>query len=216
MQASNATQFAYNPGHFEHKREPPSDLIDMHPSVQNLVWLLVLGSAAAGTWYLTREPSVEPEATQSPGTNSLGYYLKGATVVGTDTNGEVLYRIAADRIEEDPDTSRLILSDVEVEYRDDVGVPWKIRASNASGPVDRAYFDMRGNVTIEHVDEVTQERTVIEAEEIHLIPESYFASTDGPVRFRIGDTEIDAVGLKAHLKDDRIDLESDVHAEIRK
>jgi hypothetical protein len=34
------------------------------------------------------------------------------------------------------------------------------------------------------------------------------------VRFLLGETWIDAVGLSANLKDEEIDLESDVHAQI--
>ncbi len=188
----------------------------MYPRYRNLVWLFVLGSAAIGTWYLSREPVADREVTQTPGAASLGYYLNDAVVIGTDAQGEVLYRIIAGHVEENPDTKQLILEDIEVEYRDEAGVPWRISAASASGPMDRAYLDMHGNVSIEHLDTDTHESAIIEAADVRLVPESYFASTEGPVNVRIGDTRIAAVGLSLHLKDDKIDLESDVHAQIRK
>ena len=43
----------------------------MYLSFRNLVWLIVLGSAAIGTWYLSREPGEDPEA------RIPGYDLQG-------------------------------------------------------------------------------------------------------------------------------------------
>jgi len=186
----------------------------MHVNLRNTVWLLLLGGAAVGTWLLIRKPPAEIEVARSPSITSLGYYLKEAVIVGTDTDGEVLYRIAASRVEESPDTEQLRLDDVEVAYRNDRGIPWRIQATSARGPTNRAYLDLSGSVRIERTDTDGEEPTVIETSELHLVPEEYFASTDAAVRFVVGDTSIDAVGLKAYLKDDKIDLESKIHAEI--
>ena len=188
----------------------------MYLNLRNSVWLLVLGSAAVGTWYLSRDSVADLEITRNPGPASLGYYLNGAVLMGTDENGEVLYRIVAERIEENPNEDQLILNEVRVEYRDQSGVPWRIQASRARGPTNRQYLDLTGDVRIEHTSTNPAEATIIETVALRLEPQKYFASTQGPVHFQIGDTRIDAVGLKAYLKDDKIDLESEVHGQIGK
>jgi lipopolysaccharide export system protein LptC len=187
----------------------------MYLNLRNAVWLSLLIGAAAVTWYLSRpEPTEAPRDTGSR-TSSLGYYLVDAVLLGTDDSGEVLYRIVAERVEEHPGSEQLLLTSIEIEYRDEAEVPWRIRASSASGPTSRDYLDLSGDVRIESLPNSGGQQTLIEASSLRLEPEARFASTDGPVRFLVDDVWINGVGLKAYLKDDRIDLESQVNARIR-
>jgi lipopolysaccharide export system protein LptC len=187
----------------------------MHLTIRNAVWLSLLISAAAATWYLSRpEPEEAPRNTGARA-SSLGYYLIDAVLLGTDETGEVLYRIVAERVEEHPGSAQLRLTSIEIEYRDEADVPWRIRASFASGPTSRDYLDLSGDVRIESLPNSEGQRTIIEADSLRLEPEARFASTDGPVRFLVDDVWLYGVGLKAYLKDDRIDLESQVNARIR-
>jgi LPS export ABC transporter protein LptC len=187
----------------------------MYVNVRNAVWLSLLVGAAAATWYLSRPAPEEAPRDTGLGASSLGYYLTDAVLLGTDDSGEVFYRIVADRVEEHPRSEQLLLTSIEIEYRDEAEVPWRIRASSASGPLDRDYLDLSGDVRIESLPDSEGQRTLIEADSLRLEPQARIASTDGPVRFLVDDVWINGVGLKAYLKDDRIDLESQVNARIR-
>lgn len=186
----------------------------MYLNLRNAVWLTLLASAAIATGLLSRTPETDGTDSGQLRSTSLGYYLTGAVLVGTDQSGEVLYRIAAERIEENPETRELVLHSIELVYRDSHTVPWRVRAAAAHGPTTREYFDLTGGVSIERGPDSDGPAAKIEAASLRLEPESYQASTDGPVRFVLGETPISGVGLKAHLKDGQIDLKN-VHAEIR-
>ena len=182
----------------------------MSTPVRNILILFTLAVIAAASWLFGRKPapSVPVRDAAQP---ALGYYLKDAVFRGLDTEGRVIYRLAAGRIEQAPDSDVLELEGVEISYRDSQELPWIIRASRARSTEDRAVIELEGDVTIKSSD--PGERALIESSDLRLEPGNYFASTNGPVRFAIGDTWIRAVGLKAYLKDERIDLESEVHAE---
>jgi len=187
----------------------------MYLNFRNVVWLTLLTSGAIATWFLGRPPQNDDSPGAASTGSTLGYYLNEAVLIGTDQSGEVLYRMAAERIEENPDTEQLLLWTVELEYRDDRDVPWRVRASAALGPKTREYFDFTGGVSIERDPDSEGLKGLIEAQSLRLEPDRHFASTEGPVRFLIGDTWLHGVGLKADLKGGEIDLESDVYAQIR-
>ena len=182
----------------------------MTTPIRNFLILLLLAVIAGGSWLFGRKPlptAPAPEAAEA----ALGYYLKDAVFSGLDADGRVIYRLAAGRIEQAPDSDMLTLESVEISYRDERAVPWIIRAAHARSSEDRAIIELEGDVTIENSG--PGQITRIESSDLRLEPGNYFASTSGPVRFAVGNTWIRAVGLKAYLRDERIDLESEVHAE---
>jgi LPS export ABC transporter protein LptC len=185
----------------------------MHLNPRNIAWLVVLAASAFVTWYFGRgqDAAETQSATES---TALGYYLTEAVVIGTDTAGKVLYRIAAERVEQNPDTEQLAFHDVLIEYSDQNEIPWRISASSAVGSMHQDYLELEGGVSVESRPDEAGRSTRIEAGRLRLEPRAYSLSTSGPVRFLLGETWIDAVGLSANLKDEEIDLESDVHAQI--
>jgi len=186
----------------------------MYVNLRNSIWVTALVGGAAGTLVLSRS-LMEPElATRPESTNSLGYYLEDAQLLGMDANGEMLYEIQAKRIEELPDSEALSLLGVRIVYRDEANVAWNITAASALSTPSGTRLDLSGDVTLESHPEALGTATAILADNLRLEPESYLAATDGPVRFRVGETWINAVGLRANLKDESILLESNVHAKI--
>lgn len=186
----------------------------MHLNVRNIIGIGLLVGSATGTWYLTLEPAEETGLSSASVSPTLGYYLQDAVLLGTDEEGELLYRVIATRVEETPDSNRLSLNGVSIRYRDQQDVPWHISASEAYGPRDRGYLQLVGDVKIERSPSPGEQTMTIIASELRIEPRKYFVSTQGPVKFLLGDTWIDAIGLRAYLKDDQIHLESDVHAQI--
>ena len=56
--------------------------------------------------------------------------------------------------------------------------------------------------------------TVIVTDRLRFTPDQFIAESAGPVELRLGDSVLNAVGLKAHLKDDSVELESEVHGQF--
>ncbi len=181
--------------------------------IRNAIIVLVLCLAALASWYL-RAPEEGPVSNMQTRYPDLGYYLTDAIFSGLDADGQVIYQLAAARIEEFPESDMLSLETVELTYSDIAAVPWLIRAASAQSPRDGSYIALAGDVTIESTKRDSSETARIETEDLLFEPETNFASTPGPVSLAIGASRITAIGLSAYLKDERISLESDVHAEV--
>ena len=185
----------------------------MLTSLRNVFLALLLGGAAAASWYMSLTP-VDPRTPAARnGASELGYYLLGAVLRGTNAEGRLVYQISADRVDEDPDETRIQLQNVEISYFETEEIPWLARAARATAPRSREFIDLEGSVTLSTTGSDTGAPTLIETDRMRFEPERYVAVTDGPARVTVGDNWLDAAQLEANLKDDVIHS-SDVHASV--
>lgn len=184
----------------------------MSSQLRKSVLFVILIAAAAASWLL--RPPQEPldVITSTAGVKRI-YYMNDAVFSGLNERGEIIYRVAATRIEGSDDTDRLDLSNVEIRYVPDLNVPWLIRARSATTNADRKVLAL-SDVVIESTTDDPRQAARIEASDIQLEAESQLASTSGPVRFAVGASTINAVGLIADLRAETIILESNVNARI--
>jgi len=186
----------------------------MHLNVRNLLYIAFLIGAAGSSWYWSR---VGPADSQ-PGVLSrslpLGYYLTDAAILGTDEDGQLLYKIWASRAEERPNEDRLLLSRVRVEYSPVADVPWLLTADSGEAPADHSYIDLNGAVELVNERRDDGERTIIQTQALRFEPETYVARSEDTVSVFLGEKRLDAVGIKVYLRDDRLELESNVHGEF--
>jgi LPS export ABC transporter protein LptC len=176
---------------------------------------VLLAALAVATWFYGWQPA-PPDRRQTPRDDDqpLGYYLKGARLLGTDEEGRVAYRIVAERLEELPDRELLELNGVEVDYRPADGQPWRISAARASAPKDGSQLDLAGSVELRSEPDDGSEPVVIATDALRFVPDTSSAESDQPVRISVGDWQLDAVGLRTLLKGDTLQLESKVHGKF--
>ncbi len=173
--------------------------------------LSALAVVAMLTWLWSRQ-GVDDGARVVPARlDAPGYYLRDAVIVGTGEDGSALYRIHAASAEELPEEQRLLLSDVTVEYQSEVNVPWVLTAAGGEAFLDRTYLDFNGDVELTRSGEDDFRPMVIRTVALRLEPESFEVHTESPVSLFIGGERLDAVGLSANLKAERLALESSVH-----
>ncbi|HEX6996698.1 MAG TPA: LPS export ABC transporter periplasmic protein LptC [Gammaproteobacteria bacterium] len=186
----------------------------MYRTVRNLLGGLLLIAIAAGSWWLGRPaPPPEPRAAAA-GPPARGYYMEDADITGTDETGAVVYRISAARVEELPGKGQLALTDVRVEYQPAAGVPWRLAAAEGVVPKDRSVLELTGGVRLESVPEEGKRQVAVELEHLTVDADTFVARSDDAVRIAIDGQRLRARGLVAHLKDDRLRLESDIHADV--
>jgi LPS export ABC transporter protein LptC len=183
--------------------------------VRNTVVMLVLALLAAGTWLATwQRQDTSPPAERVDDAEPLGYYIRGARILGTDEQGRVTYRIFAERLDETPDEQRLQLTGVNVDYRPADETAWSISAASASSPRDGSQLDLAGNVEVRSSPTDGSEPLTIAAANLRFSPDTSSAESDDAVEIRVGDWQLQAVGLRTHLKGDTLELESDVHGTL--
>ena len=183
----------------------------MHLNAHNSAVYIVLGAAALLTWLASRPDADVQDAAGPPAEAPPGYYLEDVVLLGTDEAGAVLYRIVAGRVEEAGNERRLELSDVRVQYHENEDVAWLIEAERAAAPNDHSYLELRGNIRVTNSGRAPSGQVVVEADELLLEPERYAASTDSPVTVSFEGNRLEAIGLAADFRDDRLELRSGVH-----
>ena len=183
----------------------------MYLDTRNTAIVTLLVTAAVVSWFLSRAGTVVPPASELRGTAPLGYYLRNAVLLGTDDEGNIFYRVLAERVVEADESESLELSHVRVEYRDSADVRWQASAEQAQASRDTSILDLFGNVRLANDGAEGDTATVIETDRLRFDPDSFLATTDRPVTVSIGRGHIGATGMKAFLKDDRLELESQVH-----
>ena len=177
--------------------------------LRNTVILLGLAFLAAVTWFASLE-RIGPtsDTVVDADTRPLGYYLRGARIVGTDEQGRVAYRILAQQLDEVPNEERLRLEGVSVEYRPAEETAWDISAASASAPKDRSVLELAGNVELRSSPADGSTPLLITTQQLRFTPDTSSAESDETVTIHVGDWQLVADSLRTHLKGDTLELES--------
>jgi LPS export ABC transporter protein LptC len=182
--------------------------------LRNVLVMILLGAAAVASWiYSLPGPAARPERS-SGGDAPLGYYVRGARLLRTDETGHVAYRILAQRLEERTDEERLLLEGVQIEYHPANEVPWIITAGNGSAPKDASRLDLGGGVELRSEPTDGSSPTHIVTDSLRFELKSSTAISDQRTELSVGDWHLSGKGLRAHLKDEWLRLESDVHGKF--
>ncbi|MEM6512135.1 MAG: LPS export ABC transporter periplasmic protein LptC [Pseudomonadota bacterium] len=165
--------------------------------------------AAFGSWYLATINSGVEEVTTSTERVTRGYYLRSARIFGTGTDGELVYEILAEYAEELPNQT-VSFTDVNVRYSDDSNIPWSVDADNALIDPEQPVIQLSGHVTALSSDGFGGNPTEIRTDYLELNPDDFVAETDERVQIRIGQRSLTATGMLASLKDNEVELKSNV------
>ena len=182
-------------------------------SPRNFAWLSVLAAGAVGSWYLAR-PEKASDSDEIP-YESLhrGYYLKSARILGTADNGGLLYEIEADHAEQQTDNS-IEFTRVRVRYSPDSDIAWTVNADEATIRNDNPRIALRGHVRATSNDSSASDEMEIRTQYLELDPDRFVAETNQRVQVRVGARSLTATGMLASLKDDTIELKSNVRGKI--
>lgn len=171
--------------------------------------LLVLSIAALASWYVARDDGESAADRSVNGPVHRGYYLEDARILGTDVDGRLLYEIRAKRAEQQPD-QRIRFSSVEIEYSPGSDVPWSIRADAATlSPIENKVY-LEGNVRAQSDEGFSGDATELRTTFLTLDPENYLAQTDERIHILIGDRSLTGIGMLASLKENRMEIRSNV------
>ena len=169
--------------------------------------MLVL--AAAGSWYLTASLR-EPEADQAPrNTHGDGFYLRSARMLGTSPDGNPLYEIEAEYAEQLPNED-IQFQNVRISYSPDATVPWTLNADTAVIGRNQERLVLSGRVVAVGSEGFGGEATEIRTSYLEFDPATYKAETDSRVQIRIGSRSLTATGMLALLRENQLQLKSNV------
>jgi LPS export ABC transporter protein LptC len=182
-------------------------------SPRHFALLAALTAGALGSWYIARQGQSDAADKVPYEPMHRGYYLKSARILGTGENGDLLYEVESDRAEQQTDKS-IEFTDVRIRYSPQSNVPWTVNADAATLSESSPRIVLRGHVRATSNSDVPGNETEIRTQYLELDPERFIAETDERVQIRVGARSLTATGMLASLKDDRIELKSNVRGKI--
>jgi LPS export ABC transporter protein LptC len=178
--------------------------------------MLVLAVLAAATWIMLtwQRQDSGPPADQASESEPLGYYAKGAHLTGTDEQGRPAYRIFAERLDELPGDDRLQLTGVNVDYQPADATAWTLTAATAKYARDGSQLDLKGQVEVRSSPTDGSRPLRFATDALVFSPDTSKAESDEAVQIHVGDWQLDAIGLRADLKEHTLALESVEHGTL--
>ena len=162
---------------------------------RNLVLFVLLVGGALTTWLLARITAEAPAVVAREEPVPRGYYLQGATIHVSDDFGEPLYRMLAERVEQEADSENVVLDEVCVEYTPETGVLWDICAGRGFADADRDVLRLQ-RVRLVHAGNTDIGETIFETNEMQLDTRNFHAFSDHTVTMRRNRTELEATGFE--------------------
>ena len=172
-----------------------------------LRFTLLFGAAIISTvlFVRSREPDTVPARPQL----SLAYYLDSAELVGTDENGEQLYRVWTDRAAQVTSDDSISMDTVRMVYTPDGPQAWNLSADKGRIPADASVIELNGNVIVKS-GASNDAATTIKTTKLDVDPATQEARTPEPVIVDYNGNVVNSIGLYADFKNNRLKLLSDV------
>ncbi len=140
-----------------------------------------------------------------------GYYMVDAVITEMSPEGAPRYRVAAERIAQDPASQAIQLENMKLVYRVDPDREWTLTARNGHVPPASRVLDLSGDVQIQGLPGIGAVPAQVRTERLHLDTVNNIATTKSRVDIVWGKRRISTMGLKADLKAEKLQLESSVH-----
>ena len=178
-------------------------------SARGIFGFVALLLAAAGSWYLSGSLGKSEIVETSGNAMQDGYYLKSARILGTGSDGRLLYEIEADYAEQ-LEGADIAFQNVRIRYSQDAQVNWVLTADTAIIIHDQQRVILKGHVRAVNSEGFDGQVTEIRTEYLEFEPDAYRAQTDSRVQIRIGARSLTATGMLALLQENRLELKSNV------
>jgi lipopolysaccharide export system protein LptC len=172
---------------------------------------VVVGILLAG-WLLLNSEQNGPAA-PAPGatTANPGYSARDAVLIETAADGQPMYTLHAARIRQEPASEITTLDQVQMQFRDRAGNVWNGRADEGRVVDQASQVELTGNVILSGLAPGTREPIEITSDRFDVDTHAEVVTTDDPVVLDWNGQLVNARGLIARLKEQRVTLKSDVH-----
>ncbi len=179
--------------------------------------ILTIVAVFVASVLLSRQQGGAPASTAVQQTGwAQGYAAQDARLVQTGVDGRALYTLNAATIQQQPNEDQVWLTRVQMSFRDQNGNAWTATADR--GELERAaqHVELSGNVHVAGAFRSGQSPAQITSDALSVDLNTDVVSTQDRVTLLWSGLVLGATGLVADLKDQRVHLESAVHATFSK
>jgi lipopolysaccharide export system protein LptC len=173
------------------------------------VVLVTLSAFAAMSWWLFKETAGEKPQPRIESEYTADAFVAQMIVSNINAQGTLEYRLSADRADYFAD-DRTELRNPSLSFMREEGQPWQVKADRAQITERGKSIELFGSVEIQRNPEPG--RSAVHAHTDHLLlrADEQIAETDASVRLEISDSRVTADGMRAFLKQGRVELLSGV------
>lgn len=168
--------------------------------------LLVTALGSTALLLRTRDKPLAGAASPQLG---IGYYLTDAILSGTGDDGRILYRVRASTVVQTPADGSVNMENVSVDYEPTTQVPWSLHANTGKMLPGGKIMQLSGNVVAATRD-AGSPPAIIRTDYLEFDPDTDTATTTSKVVITYADSIVQATGLRAMLRQDRMELLADV------
>lgn len=180
---------------------------------RNIALFVVIAAllAAVGYWNVSPERFLEEPAAQVD-ESAIDYYAINARSVQFLPDGKLQYEMTADKVEHLKASEVTLVTTPDLHMYRGTQYPWHVQSVRAEVNPDGSEVELIDNVRIARTDE-KQRDTIITSSRMTVFPQKQYAQTEQAVRIDGAGGTTTGKGMKAYLKESKIDLLSNVRGQ---
>jgi len=183
----------------------------MTKNIVKILLLLVLTAGSSFMYFFSSKSNDDPEKFNL---TRVEYIVKDAKLYGTNTEGEFLYKIVAKKAQANNADRQIHLDQVFLDYDGDQNIDWKITSEKGQLLSNTNVLALSGNVTVQSLSNENN-MTTISTDYLEINPNTYTIATNRDVLIELDNNKIEAKGLTAQLKNNRLNFISNINANIQ-
>lgn len=176
--------------------------------------LLVMLLLAAGSAWLLQVLSPGKARGPAQVLHQPDYYLHNFVTVNMEEDGTLKNRLEADYMAHYPDDDTTELVKPRLSVTRPGQEPVQVTADKGWVTADNKVILLSGSVNLWQLDESGNKRLEIITSEVKILTDEEYAETEKPATISGRDTTVNATGVRAWLKEGRLQLLSNVHTTI--
>ncbi|WP_166360782.1 LPS export ABC transporter periplasmic protein LptC [Pseudomonas akapageensis] len=181
--------------------------------IRNIALFSVIATllAAVGYWNISPERFLE-QPVASVDENAIDYYAINAHSVQFLPDGKLQYEMTADKVEHLMASQVTLLTKPDLQMYRGTAYPWHVQSERGEVNPDGTEVELIDSVRVARTDQKNR-ATIITSSRMTVFPQQEFAQTQQAVRIEGGGGWSTGVGMKAYLKDSKINLLSNVRGQ---
>ena len=183
----------------------------MTKNIVKILLLLVLAAGSSFMYFFSSKPNDDLEKFNL---TRVEYIVKDAILYGTNTEGEFLYTIVAKKAQANNADRQIYLDQVFLDYDGDQDIDWRITSEKGQLLSNSNVLALSGNVTVQSLSNENN-MTTISTDYLEINPNTYTIATNRDVLIELDNNKIEAKGLTAQLKNNRLNFISNINASIQ-
>jgi len=183
----------------------------MTKNIVKILLLLVLAAGSSFMYFFSSKPNDDLEKFNL---TRVEYIVKDAKLYGTNIDGKFLYKIVAKKAQANNTDRQIYLDQVFLDYDGDQDIDWRITSEKGQLLSNSNVLALSGNVTVQSLSNENN-MTTISTDYLEINPNTYTIATNRDVLIELDNNKIEAKGLTAQLKNNRLNFISNINASIQ-